>query len=114
MAISPLYEFPNDYDSTQVPQPLLQDNFQDGEMILGVVSPLSDTPKGTYYLSRRMRFAGGVYQIKAYVDDAATWWVGANLASQRMVWSNVIGQVEEGEIYIAPGMQRLDIILQNL
>lgn len=105
MAISPVHEFPVGG---------LAEHFLDGEHLLAVASPYTSTPKGTYYLSRRMRFAGGVYQIKAYVDDAATWWVGASLTSQRMVWSNVIGQVEEGEIYIAPGVQRLDIILQNL
>ena len=111
MAIKPIFEFP--IDAEGVP-PTLVDHFVDGEKVLSVASPVAAAPNGAFYLSRRMRFAGGTYQVKAYVDDAATWWIGSSLTNQRLAWTSVIGQVLTGEFYIPEGIQRLDIILQNL
>lgn len=109
MAIAPIYGFP----ASALPLP---PGLTDNEQILSVANPPTSAPGATtYYVSRRMKFDGGVYQIKALVDDAATWWIGTSLTSTRMVFSNTLTQgVVTGDFYVAPGTQRVDIILQNL
>src|SRR5690606_39193715 len=60
-------------------------------------------------------FDGGVYTIKAIVDDAATWWIGRRANESQMVMAHTLNQgVVSKDVHIAAGIQRLDIIVENI
>lgn len=89
--------------------------FDDGERWLSPYDPPESTPKGTYYFARRFMLTGGNYEIKIFVDDAATMWVGKRFDSAAQNGSWLIEQaVVRDEVYLPPGQQRIDFIVQNL
>ena len=89
--------------------------FDNGERWLSPYEDAMSTPKGTYYFSRRFQLRGGLYTFKIFVDDAATLWVGKRFDSAAMLGSWLINQgTVETEIYLPPGNQRMDFIVQNL
>lgn len=71
-------------------------------------------PHGTYYLARRMWFEGGIYEVRALVDDAATWWMGGSWDSRRLVFSHIGEGVRTGSFYVPPGEHRFDIVVENV
>lgn len=117
MAAKPVFGIPIEpwpFGGEAVPQPGLVD----GEHVLTFGPPFEgvySVANGTYHLSRRMRFEGGVYQVRALADDAATWWIGPSLGARQVVFNHTLGQgVVTGEFYVPPGTMRLDIVVENL
>lgn len=108
MAVAPVVELP-------IP-PAYAASFVNGEMALCVSNPISAAAgPATFYLSKWFDLEGGAYTITMVADDAATWRIGVDGISTRLVASNVIGEgVTTRQMFLLPGVQRLDIVLQNL
>jgi hypothetical protein len=90
--------------------------FVDGELWLSPwATKIWGIPKDTYYMARRFVLKGGMYVMKAFVDDSVTMWVGKTFTAAAMVMSQYIDdQLVSRELYLPPGPQRIDFILENL
>lgn len=89
--------------------------FRNGEKFLSPSPVLSPVPNGTWYFAKKMQLRGGPYTMKLYVDDATTVWFGPDFASAGMYISAHINDGEQSlDIFLQPGLQRMDFILQNL
>lgn len=88
----------------------------DGEMFLHIELDFEQgRPQTRWYLSRLMQFDGGAYTIKAIVDDAASWWIGRRSNESQMVMAHTLNQgVISKDVFIPAGIQRLDILIENL
>lgn len=91
-------------------------SFTSGELALHPQADIEQgLPLSRWYLSRWMEFDGGVYTIKAVVDDAATWWIGRRANEANMVMAHVLAHgVVTKEVHIHAGVQRIDIIVENI
>lgn len=95
-------------------------DFVEGELALGVAPVMSTAAFTTRYLARRFDFLPGRYSVRAIVDDAATFWVGTDQKSMRMIESlygvenDGVRNVIEFEFELYPGETRFDIYLHNL
>lgn len=89
--------------------------FRNGEKWLTHGANYNSMPNGTYYFARMMQLRGGAYTIKIMVDDAATMWLGVDFAASSMYLSVTLGDGETAfDIHLQPGLQRMDMIVQNL
>lgn len=90
--------------------------FTDGENAISVASPIGTAAaRTTFHLAKWFDFEGGVYTIKCYVDDAATWIASVEQQNGRVLFSNTVTDgVAEQNVFIPRGRKRLDIILVNL
>lgn len=103
MSATPVFEI-------AVPAPVAG-SFTNGEKALAVHNPMGSTPAlSTFYLARWLPVPAGLYVIKSYVDDAATWFAGV-----AMILSSQKSQgVFETFVFIPDDVARLDITLQNI
>lgn len=108
MPIAPVFDLP-------IPAPH-NALFTDGERALSVATPIgSSVGRAQFYLARWMNFLGGTYTIKVLADDAAVWFAGASADGLRPLHGSTHGQgVQSAQVYIPEGLQRLDIVLQNM
>lgn len=98
---------------TPFAHPYTSEFFRVGEKFIGPNETNSATP-GTYYFARKFQLVGGQYTIKYFVDDAATMWVGKTFAASAMVASFTVTDGEASlDLYLPPGLQRIDMIVQN-
>lgn len=89
--------------------------FTNGEKYLHAQPDVDAGNKGQWYLSRWMRFDGGMYTIKALVDDTATWWLGRRGNEVKTILFHMLSDgVVTREVFIPAGIQRLDIVVDNV
>lgn len=97
-----------------IPFPVSEE-FTDGEKAVSVNADITDVLTGAYLMAKMFDFNGGMYTIKGIADDAGRWTIGFDAQSGRVIFgSTALLGVQEVEVYIPKGRQRIDVMLQAL
>lgn len=98
-----------------VPAPMSLE-FSNGELAISPVAGLGSIPVGTTYLARSFNLRAGRYTFKLGADDAASLWLGSEMASIRRVTNTIPSSnlAASGQMFLTTGTYRIDIILRNI
>jgi hypothetical protein len=91
-------------------------SFTNGEQAVSVATPINAASgPAAFHLAKWLVLQGGTYVLKAVADDAAVWRVGPGDNTSRRFYDCVVANgVVASQVYLPPGLQRVDILLQNL
>lgn len=97
-----------------IPYPVSEE-FADGEKAVSVNADITNVLTGAYLMAKMFDFNGGMYTLKGIGVDAARWTIGFEAQSGRVIFgSTAILGVQQVDVYIPKGRQRIDVMLQAL
>lgn len=99
--------------SISIPDAGVADDFTNGEVALAVHSPYTQTPIGTYFLSRRINLPAGTYTISINGAGAGSVWIGEDLSTLRRLaaYGSTQGGPVQSDFYVQGGTLRLEAVL---